>query len=313
MSNLENLVWAEKYRPSKISECILPPETMKMLTDVLASGEIPNFLFAGSAGTGKTTAARAIAAELGADLLFINASLDGNIETLRTTISQFVTSVSFSDSKKIVLLDESDYLNQNSTQPSLRGFIDQFSKNCIFILTCNYPERIISPLISRLTVVDFKFSKDEKQAGALGMHKRCLQILDKEEVKYEKQAVAAVVTKNFPDFRKTLVQLQRYSTSGIIDSGIVAGSEDTSIEDLFAHVKSKDFTKCRQWVANNSFDSSSFYRQVYTKSLQVLVPQTIPPVILSINQSQYEATSSVDQEINQMAFLINFMATAAFK
>lgn len=312
MSNLENLIWAEKYRPAKICDTILPEPTKKMIEEIISSGNIPHFLFSGTAGTGKTTAARAIANELGADILFINASLEGNIDVLRTKITQFVTTVSFTDSKKIVLLDEADYLG-SATQPALRGFMDEFSKNAIFILTCNFKSRLIDPLLSRLQVVEFKFNKDEKQLAAKAMLVRCCSILDQEKVTYDRKSVAGLVAKNFPDFRKTLVQLQRYSTSGNIDSGIVVEGDDSNISELVSYIKSKDFTKCRQWVANNAMDSSLFYRSLYDKLLVDLVPQTVPQTILIIAQSQFQAASSVDQEINQMAALIQIMQSAAFK
>jgi DNA polymerase III delta prime subunit len=312
-SELSNLVWEQKFRPKIVKDTILPDTTKKMIQDIIASGNIPNFLFSGTSGVGKTTLARAIAEELGADLLFINASLESGIDTLRTTIAQFVSTVSFTDSKKIVLLDEADYLNPQSVMPALRGFLDEFSSNAIFILTCNFPSRIISPLLSRLTVVDFKFSKSEKNDATIQMVKRCFTILDSEGVKYDKKAVASVVQKNFPDFRKTLVELQRYSTSGEIDSGIVSVSQDSNMEELFTAIKGKDFTKCRQWISNNSMDAAAFYRSLYDKMLTELVPQTVPQIILHINDFQYQATSSIDPEINQIAFIISVMRDAQFK
>lgn len=200
-----------------------------------------------------------------------------------------------------------------TTQPALRGFMDEFSKNAIFILTCNFKSRLINPLISRLQVVEFKFNKEEKQLAAKAMLVRCCSILDQEKVTYDRKSVAGLVAKNFPDFRKTLVQLQRYSTSGNIDSGIVVEGDDSNISELVSYIKSKDFTKCRQWVANNAMDSSLFYRSLYDKLLVDLVPQTVPQTILIIAQSQFQAASSVDQEINQMAALIQIMQSAAFK
>lgn len=313
INELSNLVWEQRFRPTLVKDTILPAATKKMIMEIMESGNIPNFLFSGTSGVGKTTLARAIAEELGADLLYINASLDRNIDTLRTTIMQFVSTVSFSDSKKIVLLDESDNLNPLSTQPAMRGFLDEFSSNATFIFTCNFKHKIIAPILSRLTIVDFKFSKDEKQSAAIAMLKRCTQILDQQGIKYDKKAVAAVVMRNFPDFRKTLVELQRYSTSGEIDSGIVAITEDSTISELIKSIKVKDFNKCRQWVANNQMDAATFYRSLYDKLLPELVSATIPQVILVIANSQFQSAHSADLEINQVAALIQIMQSAAFR
>jgi len=312
-SDLSNLVWEQRFRPKTVQDTILPDATKKMIRDIIDSGNIPNFLFAGTSGVGKTTLARAIAEELGADLLFINASMDRNIDTLRTTILQFVSTVSFSDAKKIVLMDEADHLNPQSTQPAMRGFLDEFSSNATFIFTCNFPSKIIAPLQSRLTLIDFKFSKEEKQAATIQMVKRCFVILDQESIKYDKASVGIVVKKNFPDFRKTLVELQRYSTSGEIDSGIVAVSTDSNMTDLFAFIKGKDFTKSRQWIANAALDPVAFYRGLYDKLLPELVPQTVPAVVLIIDEQQYKAVSAIDQEINQIAAIIHIMRDAQFK
>lgn len=314
MSDLNNLLWEQKYRPRKIDDTILPEETKKVLKKIIADGNFQNFLFSGSHGIGKTTTALAIADEIGADILFVNASMAGNIDTLRTDVTQFVTSVSFTDSKKIVVFDEADYMNAQSTQPSMRGFMDEFSKNAIFIFTCNNKSRLIKPLReSRLETINFKFSKEEKQSAAIQMLKRCCEILDIEGVAYDKKAVAGVVSKNFPDFRKTLNQLQFYSNSGAIDSGILALTVDGDIDDLVKAVKAKDFGACRRWTANNNMDVSAFYRSLYDKLLPMLVTQSVPQIILHINDFQYQATSTVDPEINQMAFLIHLMEAAQFK
>jgi DNA polymerase III delta prime subunit len=312
MSSLDNLVWAEKYRPGKIDDCILPEDTKKMIKELISKDNVPSMLFSGTGGVGKTTLARAIANELDADMLFINASLESGIDTIRTTISQFVSTVSFSGGKKIVLLDEGDYLTASS-QGALRGFLDEFSSNAIFIFTCNFKNRIIAPLISRLQVVEFKFSKEDKAAAATQMLKRSIHILTTEGVEFDKKAVASIVSKNFPDFRKTISELQRWSSSGKIDSDALVASGDTGIADLVTFVKEKNFSKCRQWVANSSMDATTFYRTVYDKMLPELVPQTIPPVILLIAESQFRASHSIDQEINSIAFLIQLMTTAQFK
>ena len=310
--SLENLVWAEKWRPSKVEDCILPGPVSKMIKEQIASGKLPNYLFSGGAGIGKTTLAYAIAAEIDADVLFINASLDGNIDTLRTKITQFVSTVSFTDSRKVVLLDEFDYVT-SQTQPAMRGFLDQFSDNAIFILTCNYPNRIIDPLKSRLTCVEFKFSKEEKQPAAMQMLKRVCMILDTEKVTFDKKAVAGLITRNFPDFRRTLVELQRYSSSGTIDSGILALIDETGFEDLVVMLKEKNFGKCRQWVANSSMDSSQFYRLFYDKVSPLLAAASVPQMILLAADYGFKATHSVDQEINQTAFIISMMTSCQWR
>jgi DNA polymerase III delta prime subunit len=311
--SLENLVWELKYRPKLVVNTILPASTRKQINDFMSRGNLPPLLFHGAAGTGKSTLALAIAEETGADLLFINASLDGNIDTLRTSISQFVSTVSFSDSKKMVLLDECDHLNPQSTMPALRGFLDEFSSNSNFIFTANFPNRIIAPLLSRLTCIDFKFSKDDVQLASIQMLKRCCFILDSENIKYDKKSVAALVTKNFPDFRKTIGELQRYSASGEIDTGILVNNDVTNLEELVGFIKNKEFGKCRQWVANNQLDSQTFYRGLYDRLLPLLVSASVPQVILVIADRQHQSVVSVDQEINQIAAITQIMSSATFK
>ncbi len=311
--SLSDLIWAEKYRPKTIDNIVLPVATKKMLKEQLASGKIPNLLFSSSSpGTGKTTVSYAIANELGADLLFINASLDGNIDLLRTKLTQFVSTVSFTDSKKIVVLDEFDYTT-GASQPAMRGFLDEFSSNATFIFTCNYPERIIPAVQSRLTKIDFKFPKEEVQTAMGQMFKNVCNILDKESIKYDKKTVAALVQKNFPDFRRTISELQRYSSSGEIDSGILATIDDSGMSELVTALKEKNFNKCRQWVANNQMDTAQFYRMFYDKISLLLVPQSVPQLILLIGDAQFKAAHSIDLEINSMCMLINFMSTCTFK
>lgn len=308
---LENLVWEQKWRPSKVDDCIIPEDTKTRIKEIISKGNLPNMLFSGQGGVGKTTLAKAIANEMDAELLFINASLDGNMDTLRTTITQFVSTVSMDGNRKIVLLDEADYLSTNA-QPALRGFLDEFSSNASFILTCNFPQRIIDPLISRLQVIDFKFTKENKVDAMKHMLKRACYILDQEHVEYDKQAVAGLVQKYFPDFRKTIGELQRFSVSGKIDSEILTLSGSSNYDELILSIKEKNFSKCRQWAANNAGDAS-FYRSLYDKLLPHLQPQSIPPVILALAESQFRATAAVDPEINTVACLIQLMGTCQFK
>lgn len=309
----EHKVWESKYRPKKIADTILPPQTKTIFQEMVNQGKVSNCLLSGPGGIGKTTVAYAIASELNADLLYINASLDGNIDTLRTTITQFVTSASMEDNPKIVLLDESDYVTQ-ATQPALRGFLDQFSKNASFIFTCNYPNRIIEPLISRLQVVDFRFTKADKVEAMKQMLSRAEFILNAENVQYDRKSVAALVAKHFPDFRKTIGQLQKFSLTGPIDADTLSLESSTDLDELIVHLKEKNFTKMRQWVANSPVDPATFYRPFYDKILPLLVPSSIPPVILAIAEGQDRSTKpSVDVEIAIVAFLIQIMSTAQFK
>lgn len=313
MSKVKDLIWSERYRPKTIDECILPKETINQVREFITAENIPNFLFCGSPGTGKTTLAKAICNMIGAEPLFINASNENGIDVLRTKIMQFASTVSFDNSKKVVILDEADYLNANSIQPAFRSFIEEFSNNCTFIFTCNYKNRIIEPLRSRLTVIDFKITNEEKMTMAGGMLKRVCKILEDEGVEYDKKVVAALITKHFPDFRKTILELQRYSISGKIDSGILTNLDEENFNVLLSSVKEKNFSAVRQWVANNNIEPTSFFRAFYDKATPKLIPQTIPQLILLIGEYQFRAAQSVDQEINAMAFLVEVMQQCQFK
>jgi DNA polymerase III delta prime subunit len=311
--SVTNYIWSERFRPRTIDECILPEATKTAVKEFVAQGRIPNFLFAGSPGTGKTTLAKAICNELKAEYLFINASNENGIDVLRTKIAQFASTISLTEAKKVVILDESDYLNQNSVMPALRGFIEEFSSNVSFIFTCNYKNRIIEPLQSRLTLVEFKISKTEKQVLASQMLKRACFILEENVVPFDKKVVAALVAKFFPDFRKTISELQRYSTSGTIDSGVLQNFDESSFKELINSLKEKNFGKIRQWVANNSPDSVSFFRKMYDEVSPQLVPQAVPQLILHIAEYQYKASFVADQEVNIVAFLIEVLRDCQFQ
>ena len=262
----EEFLWVEKYRPVNISNCVLPTETKKIFIDFVNNNEIPNLLLCGTAGVGKTTVARALCNELGADWILINGSEERNIDTLRVKIKQFASTVSLTvdGGPKIVILDEADYLNPQSTQPALRGFIEEFSKNCRFIFTCNYKNRIIQPLHSRCSVIDFTIEATQKPQIANQIFQRILQILNDENIDYNEKVVVEVINKFFPDFRRMLNEIQKYSASGKIDSGILANLDDESLNELLGFVKGKEFSKMRKWVGLNIHnDPQSIYRKIY--------------------------------------------------
>jgi DNA polymerase III delta prime subunit len=309
MSNVTEFVWCEKYRPQTIDDCVLPKAIKDELTGMLSKGELPNLLFCGTAGTGKTTAALAMCDQIGADVLFINASLENGIDVLRSKISQFASSVSLTDAKKVVVLDEADYTNPQSFQPALRGFIEEFSNNVRFILTCNYKNRIIEPLHSRCAVVDFRVPNNEKAHIAGQFFKRVLSILKSEEIEYDQKVVAELIQKHFPDYRRMLNELQRYSVSGRIDSGLLVNIGNESYKQLFKLMKEKNFTEVRKWVALNSDgDVTRVFRELYDQSNTVFDPTSIPELVLTLADYSYKASFVADQEINMMAALTEIMA-----
>ena len=265
---MNEFLWVEKYRPANIADCVLPDRIKQNFEEIVKQGEIPNMLLCGTAGTGKTTVAKALCNELGVDYILINGSDESGIDVLRTKIRDFASTVSFGGQTKVVILDEADYLNPNSTQPALRAFIEEFSANCRFIFTCNFKNRIIEPLHSRCAVIDFKLNKDEKQLIASKFMGRLKYVLDEENINYSEKVVAELLMKYFPDYRRTLNELQRYSKSGIIDEGILSNIAEVNIKGLVDSLKDKDFKKMRQWVANNAdTDPQGLYRKIYDLSL----------------------------------------------
>ena len=304
----QDFLWTELYRPKTVDECVLPQNLKDIFNAFVKEGEVPNLILSGSAGVGKTTVARALLEQLDRDYMFINGSLEGrNIDTLRTLIKDYASSVSFKGGRKYVILDEADYLNAQSTQPALRNFMEEYSSNCGFILTCNFKNRIIDPLQSRCSVIDFKFGNAEKPELAMQMFKRAIGVLEENNVEYNKKVVAEVVQKNFPDFRRVWNTLQQGSVLGAIDTGVITQSDD-SVSTLVEHLKNKEFTEMRKWVAENSdVDSSMVFRKMYDGAYKFLAPESIPQLVVHIADYQYKSAFAVDQEINLVAFLTHVM------
>ena len=310
----EQYLWVEAYRPKTIDECILPQQLKDLFNQYVETGELPNFLFHGTAGVGKTTVARALCNEIGADVIFINGSDESGIDVLRTKIKSFASTVSLTDAKKVVIIDEADYLNPNSTQPALRSFIEEFASNCRFIFTCNFKNRIIEPLHSRCAVVDFKITGKEKMEIAALFFKRALKILDERGIEYDRKVVAELVQKHFPDYRRVLNELQRYSVSGKIDSGIFVNVGAESYKSLFKLMAEKNFSEVRKWVGLNvDGDCSRTFRELYDGGSSMLQTRSIPQMILIIADYQYKAAFVSDQEINMMACLTEIMGSCEFK
>ncbi|QZI94507.1 DNA polymerase protein [Methylophilales phage Melnitz EXVC044M] len=308
------MLWVEKYRPSKISECILTDDLKKTFQTFVDEGNIPNLLLTGGPGVGKTTVAKAMLEELGATYMMINGSEESGIDVLRNKIKNFASTVSMDGNRKFVILDEADYLNPQSTQPALRGFIEEFHKNCGFILTCNFKNRIIDPLHSRCSVVEFRIPVAEKPKLAGEFFKRVQNILGEEGVQYQPKAVAGIVEKYFPDWRRVLNELQRYSVSGMIDSGILVNISETNMKDLTTFLKEKDFKSIRKWVANNlDNDPARAYRKVYDALYEDIQPQTVPHLVLATADYSYKSAFVADQEINMLAFMIEIMTQVQFK
>ena len=310
---MENLLWVEEYRPKNIEDCILPKAIKKTFKEFVKNKELPNLLLSGGAGVGKTTVARALCKELNADYMMINGSEESGIDVIRTKIKSFASAVSLSGGQKVVILDEADYLNPQSTQPALRGFIEEFHNNCRFIFTCNFKNRIIEPLHSRCSVIEFKINGERKElAGQL--LDRCAVILQEHNIEYESRVVAELIIKHFPDNRRVLNELQRYSVSGKIDSGILVNLSEVSLKELALHLKEKEFTKVRKWVVNNiDNDPTKIFRKIYDNLYTYLDPTTIPAAVIIIGEYQYKSAFVADQEINLLACLTEMMTQCRFK
>jgi DNA polymerase III delta prime subunit len=308
----EQFLWVEKYRPHKLDDCILPDDQLKTFREFVATGEIPNMLLCGSAGVGKTTIARAICEELGCDYIIINGSEESGIDVLRTKIREFASSVSFGGKTKVVILDEADYLNPNSTQPALRAFIEEFANNCRFIFTCNFKNRIIAPLHSRTAVIEFKLTKADRPKMAGRFMKRLSDILATENVAFDEKVVAEVLKKHFPDYRRVLNELQRYSVSGTIDEGILVNVQEVNMKELVASLKGKDFKKMRNWVVDNiDNDPNLIFRKIYDTILDdVKYPSQL---VLLLADYQYKAAFAANPEINLVACLAEIMAGMEWK
>jgi len=309
---LEHTLWVEKYRPHKIEDCILPDAMKVTFQEYVNRKEVPNLLLSGTAGIGKTTVAKAMCDEIGIDYLVINGSDNRGISTIQTDVKNYATSMSFSGGKKVVIIDEADNLTADA-QKALRGIIEEVSINCSFIFTCNFKNRIMDAIHSRCSVIDFK-ANGSKAKMATQFFKRVEHILETEGIEYDKEVVAAVITKHFPDNRRILNELQRYSIVGRIDKGILASVSDVQINELVKSLKTKDFANCRKWVTSNlDNDPARIFRTLYDKLYEALQPNSVPPMVLILAKYQYQAAFVADAEINLIACLTEIMVDCSFK
>ena len=310
---MEHLLWTEKYRPQAVGDCILPDRLKKPFQEYVDESNIPNLLLRGGAGVGKTTIAKAMCNEIGCDSLVINGSDESGIDTFRVKIKNYASSVSLAGGRKVIIIDEADYLNPNSTQPALRNAIEEFAGNCSFIFTCNFKNRIIDPLHSRCAVVDFTLRNGEKAKMASAFMKRITKILMDESVEYDDKVIVELIKKHFPDFRRVINELQRYSKFGKIDVGILSQLGDVPIEKIVGHIKDKNFGEVRKWVATNDVDSNTLFRKLYDALYEKLKSHSIPKAVLILADYQYKAAFVADQEINTVACLTELMVECDFQ
>jgi DNA polymerase III delta prime subunit len=315
MKKIENeFLWVERYRPQTIDECVLPAELKKTFNDIVKGGQLPNLLLAGTAGLGKTTVAKALCNMLDLDYIMINGSEESGIDVLRNKIKQFASTVSLTGGYKVVILDEADYLNPTSTMPALRGFIEEFSNNCRFILTCNFKNRIIEPLHSRCSVVEFNTTKKQLAGLAGDFMKRLSAILKGEGVAFQDKTIAELIIRYAPDWRRVLNECQRYSTSGEIPTAILVGMSDQNIAELTTYLRNKDFKSMRSWVVNNSsLDSSVVFRKIYDSLYDTASPNSIPSAVLILADYSYKAAFVSDRELNMVACFVELSANIQFK
>ena len=311
---MKTFLWVEKYRPKSIDACVLPKNLKDTFSEFVKDKHIPNLILSGSSGVGKTTVAKAMLDEIGATSMMINGSEESGIDVLRTKIKNFASTVSLEGGRKYIILDEADYLNPQSTQPALRGFMEEFHKNCGFILTCNFKNRLIEPLHSRCSVIDFIIPNTEKPKLAKNFFKSVSNILNQENVKFDERAVAELLNKHFPDWRRVLNELQRYSVSGKIDAGILVNLSEEKVNELIQLFKEKELGKVRKWIVNNlDNDPVRIFRVLYDTLYDRIDSSTVPHLVLVLADYSYKSAFVADQEINLLACMIEIMQQVKFK
>ena len=312
MNDTKNYLWVERYRPSTIEDCVLPTPLKKIFKSIVDTGEVPNMILSGSSGLGKTTVARALCNELDLDVLLINASEESGIDTLRSKIKQFASSVSLHSGKhKVVILDEADYLNAQSTQPALRAFIEEFSASCRFILTCNFKNRIIEPLHSRCSVIDFHPIKGDLPKLCAVFLNRLKGILKENEVDYREQVLVELIMSFAPDWRRVLMECQKHSKTGELNSDVLVSGKDARINVVSSYIKEKNFKEMRKWVAENEdIDSSVVFRYIYDNVYKYLDTSSIPQAVIILGDYQFKAAFVADKQLNLAACLTELMGVS---